>query len=101
MQNTICVLQIQSPYHLSLYLKADDSDKNLLEEITFGYTKTYGSDELRAIASTYKTLLLLQVPRKGYLLMKSILNAKSHAIVITPNYQSSQTIPESICDVTS
>ena len=35
-----------------------------------------------------------------FVAMKSILNAKDHAIIITPNYQSAQTIPESICDVT-
>ena len=31
--------------------------------------------------------------------MKSILNNKDHAIVINPNYQSSETLPDSICEI--
>ena len=103
----LCASDTESLSLKSLFELADDSDKNLLEEITFGYTKTYGSDELReTIASTYKTatindILTFAGAEEGiFVAMKSILNAKSHAIVITPNYQSSQTIPESICDVT-
>ena len=33
--------------------------------------------------------------------MNSILSSDDHCIVITPNYQSAQTIPSSICDVTN
>ena len=52
----LCASDTESLSFKSLFELADDSDKNLLEEITFGYTKTYGSDELReTIASTYKT----------------------------------------------
>ena len=103
----LCASDTESLSFKSLFELADDSDKNLLEEITFGYTKTYGSDELReTIASTYKTatindILTFAGAEEGiFIAMKSILNAKDHAIVITPNYQSAQTIPESICDVT-
>ena len=103
----LCASDTESLSFKYLFELADDSDKNLLEEITFGYTKTYGSDELReTIASTYKTatindILTFAGAEEGiFVAMKSILNAKDHAIVITPNYQSAQTIPESICDVT-
>ena len=103
----LCASDTESQSFKSLFELANDSDKNLLEEITFGYTKTYGSDELReTIASTYKTstindILTFAGAEEGiFVAMKSILSAKDHAIVITPNYQSAQTIPESICDVT-
>ena len=33
--------------------------------------------------------------------MKCILNISDHAIVITPNYQSAETLPNSICEVTA
>ena len=35
-----------------------------------------------------------------YVAMQCILNKNDHAIVITPNYQSSETLPKSICEVT-
>ena len=87
---------------------SDDKDKKSLEEIKFGYLETYGSTELReAISSTYnnssyKDILTFAGAEEGiYVAMKSILSKKDHAIVITPNYQSAQTLPTSICDVTA
>ena len=103
----LCASDTESLSFKSLFELADDTDKNLLEGITFGYTETYGSDNLReAIASTYATASLNDIltfagAEEGiFVAMKSILNVKDHAIVITPNYQSAQTIPASICDVT-
>ena len=103
----LCASDTESLSFKSLFELADDTDKNLLEDITFGYTETYGSDKLReAISSTYATgslndILTFAGAEEGiFVAMKSILNVKDHAIVITPNYQSAQTIPASICDVT-
>ena len=87
---------------------SNEDDKKLLDEIKFGYTETYGSFKLReAISSTYnkssyKDILTFAGAEEGiYVAMKSILSKKDHAIVITPNYQSAQTIPTSICKVTA
>jgi len=87
---------------------SNEEDKKLLEKINFGYLETYGSIELReAISytynnSSYKDILTFAGAEEGiYIAMKSILSKKDHAIVITPNYQSAQTIPASICDVTA
>ena len=85
-----------------------EEDKNHLKEMRFGYTETYGSKILReSIANTYdrgsyKDILTFAGAEEGiYVAMKSILSKNDHAIVITPNYQSAETIPSSICDVTA
>ena len=63
--------------------------------------------ELRTeIANTYdnisqKNILAFAGAEEGiFAAMHCILSKDDHAIVITPNYQSSETIPNSICDVT-
>ena len=73
-----------------------------------GYTETFGSDILiDSISKTYdkvdkKDILTFAGAEEGiYISMNSILSSDDHCIVITPNYQSAQTIPSSICDVTN
>ena len=85
-----------------------EEDKNRLKGMKFGYTETYGSKILReSIANTYdrgsyKDILTFAGAEEGiYVAMKSILSKNDHAIIITPNYQSAETIPSSICDVTA
>ena len=85
-----------------------EEDKNRLKGMRFGYTETYGSKILReSIANTYdrgsyKDILTFAGAEEGiYVAMKSILSKNDHAIIITPNYQSAETIPSSICDVTA
>ena len=72
-----------------------------------GYTETYGSLALRsAIANTYKNvkpenILVFAGAEEGiFIAMHTLLTQDDHAIVITPNYQSLETIPNSICSVT-
>ena len=91
-----------------LLKNCSEEDKNHLKEMRFGYTETYGSKILReSIANTYdrgsyKDILTFAGAEEGiYVTMKSILSKNDHAIVITPNYQSAETIPSSICDVTA
>ena len=82
-------------------------DKALLDNMSFGYTETYGDKKLRKIIaslyeeSSYKDILTFSGAEEAiYISMKSILDKDDHAIVFAPNYQSSQTLPQSICDVT-
>ena len=86
---------------------ASPDDKKNFDELWLGYTQTWGAPELREqIAKTYDTLkasniLCMAGAGEGiYTLMRVLLKAGDHAIVITPNYQSAETIPLEICEVT-
>jgi aspartate/methionine/tyrosine aminotransferase len=94
---------IDLKYLLSI---CSDKEKELWDQMSFGYTETYGSDILiESISKTYDRgcvddILTFAGAEEGiYISMKSILNSDDHCIVITPNYQSAQTIPGSICSV--
>ncbi|WP_397453354.1 aminotransferase class I/II-fold pyridoxal phosphate-dependent enzyme [Pseudomonas sp. NA-150] len=84
-----------------------DADRQAFETLSLGYTQTFGAPELReAIAATYDRqratdILCFAGAEEGlYVAMHAILDKGDHAIVITPNYQSSETVPLSICEVT-
>ena len=86
---------------------ASPEDRAAFEQISLGYTETFGAPALRAeIARTYDTvaaehLLCFAGAEEGvYTAMKVLLGADDHAIVITPNYQAAETVPLSICQVT-
>ena len=86
---------------------ATEEDRAAFENLWLGYTPTWGSAELRQeIANTYQTInpdeiLCLAGAGEGlYALAKCMLTSKDHVIVPTPNYQSAETIPLTICDVT-
>jgi len=71
------------------------------------YTEPYGSHDLRtSIASTYdrcqaEDVLCFAGAEEGvYCLYRTLLSTDDHAIVITPNYQSAETVPLSICATT-
>ncbi|MEO6677597.1 MAG: aminotransferase class I/II-fold pyridoxal phosphate-dependent enzyme [Pseudomonas sp.] len=85
---------------------ADSADREAFETLSLGYTQTFGSPELLdVIASTYERLtpadlLCFAGAEEGlYVAMHAILEKGDHAIVITPNYQSSETVPLSLCEV--
>lgn len=85
---------------------ASPEDREAFENMGLGYTETFGSLGLRAeIASTYDTVEpehLLCFPGAEeaiYTAMQVLLDTDDHAIVVTPNYQSAETIPVSICEV--
>ncbi|NKJ06491.1 aminotransferase class I/II-fold pyridoxal phosphate-dependent enzyme [Rhizobium sp. SG741] len=78
------------------------------ENLWLGYTETFGDPALRDIIAG----LHLQMQRADilcfagaeegiYIAMHALLEKGDHAIVVTPNYQSSETIPLSICDVSA
>ncbi|GAA2520104.1 aminotransferase class I/II-fold pyridoxal phosphate-dependent enzyme [Pilimelia columellifera] len=86
---------------------ADDDGRERWQSLTLGYAQTYGLPELReAIAATYRRVdaadvLCFAGAQEGlHLAMQALLEPGDHAVVITPNYQSAETVPLSICDVT-
>jgi aspartate/methionine/tyrosine aminotransferase len=76
-------------------------------ETPLSYTEPYGAPDLRAaIAATYETLAAEDVlcfagAEEGlYALHRTLLEPGDHAIVVTPNYQSAESLPLSVCEVT-
>jgi aspartate/methionine/tyrosine aminotransferase len=74
---------------------------------SLGYTEPYGAPDLRAaIAGTYEAcsaedVLCFAGAEEGvYAFYRTLLDRDAHVIVVTPNYQSAETIPLSICEVT-
>ena len=71
------------------------------------YTEPFGAPDLRAaVARTYDELsaedvLCFAGAQEGiYTAYRVLLEPDSHAIVVTPNYQSAETVPLAICAVT-
>lgn len=85
---------------------ADDADRTRWENLSLGYIPSEGTRELReAIASTYDTVPADDVvafagAEEGlYCAMHALLASADHAVVLTPNYQSTESVPQSICAV--
>ena len=86
---------------------ADAADRAAFENMWLGYTETYGAPDLRArIAATYanrsaEDILCFAGASEGiFAANAALLDSDSHAIVVTPNYQSHETLPLSICSAT-
>ena len=86
---------------------ASDEDRAAFETMWLGYTETFGAPDLRsAIAATYArqsadTILCFAGASEGIFAANQVLlNPGDHAIVVTPNYQSHETLPLAICDAT-
>lgn len=86
---------------------ANDADRDAFETMRLGYTETFGAPDLReAIAATYaaqaaKNVLCFAGASEGIFAANTVLLDKdSHAIVVTPNYQSHETLPIAICEAT-
>lgn len=85
---------------------ASDEDRAAFENTWLGYTEAPGSPVLREeIAKTYDTLsaddvLCFVGAEEGlYTAMHVLLGPGDHAIVVTPNYQSAESVPLLRCDV--
>lgn len=83
---------------------ASPEDRRRFETLHLGYTRTWGAEPLRdAIAATYdhlaaEDLLCFAGAEEGiYTAMRVLLAPGDHAIVVTPNYQSAETLPLAIC----
>ena len=78
-----------------------------LEDLWLGYTEMRGGPEVRAaIAETYdvvsaENILCFCGANEGiYATMRGLLKKGDHVIAVVPNYQSSETVPLDICQVT-
>jgi len=87
---------------------ASSDDRAAFENAGLGYTPTWGDPLLRAeIAKTYDTVEPAQVlcfagaEEAIYAAMHVLLAPGDHAIVIAPNYQSAETVPLSLCEVSA
>ena len=87
-----------------LLAMATPQEREDFEALWLGYTETFGAPDLReAIASTYQNrgageVLCFAGASEGIFAANAVLLDKnSHAIVVTPNYQSHETLPAAIC----
>jgi aspartate/methionine/tyrosine aminotransferase len=86
---------------------ADSEDLRRWETLQLGYTDPRGSPWLRETvaggyeAATAASVLCFAGAQEGiYAAMHALLSANDHAIVVTPNYQSTESIPLGLCAVT-
>ena len=86
---------------------ASDKDRAAFETMWLGYTETFGAPELReTVAATYaaqraENILCFAGASEGIFAANTVLLEKdSHAIVVTPNYQSHESLPLAICEAT-
>lgn len=91
----------------NLLAMATPEEREAFEGMWLGYTETFGAPDLReAIAKTYANqsasdILCFAGASEGiFAANQVILDQDSHAIVITPNYQSHETLPVAICEAT-
>jgi len=87
---------------------ATPEDREAFEGMWLGYTETFGAPELRqTIANTYEKqqasdILCFCGASEGIFAANSIIMDKhSHAIVVTPNYQSHEALPQTIGSVSA
>jgi len=90
-----------------LLAMATPEDRKGFDEMRLAYIETYGTPALRAaVAATYRGLAAEDViafagAEEGiFCAMHALLEKDSHAVVVTPNYQSSESLPLSICATT-
>ncbi|MEU4118665.1 aminotransferase class I/II-fold pyridoxal phosphate-dependent enzyme [Kitasatospora sp. NPDC028055] len=86
---------------------AGPEDREAWDTLALGYTETFGDPGLRrAIAGMYERVdaddvICFGGAQEGInLAMQVLLEPGDHAVVVTPNYQSAETIPLSLCEVT-
>ena len=103
----MCASDMESMTLDDLMSLGTDQDRENWHNLNFKYIETYGSPELRtAVANTYLTqksanILAFAGAEEGlFVAMHCILSKDDHAIIITPNYQSAETVPASLCEVT-
>ena len=90
-----------------LLAMATPAEREAFEGLWLGYTETFGAPDLRAaIAGTYERraagdILCFAGASEGIFAANTVLlDRDSHAIVVTPNYQSHETLPLAICAAT-
>ncbi|MFF7988865.1 aminotransferase class I/II-fold pyridoxal phosphate-dependent enzyme [Kitasatospora xanthocidica] len=86
---------------------AGPEDREAWDSLALGYTETFGDPGLRrAIAGMYERVdaddvICFGGAQEGInLAMRVLLEPDDHAVVVTPCYQSAETIPLALCEVT-
>ena len=86
---------------------AEPNDREAFEHLWLGYVPTFGGEAFRdAVASTYSSVShdgVLAFAGGGeaiYVALHALLGPDDHAIVVTPTYQSLETISLSLCAAT-
>ena len=89
-----------------LLAHADAEDRATWDDMPLSYIETWGTPRLRAaIAATYEGVVVEDVlafagAEEGlYCAMHAMLGKDDHAIIVTPNYQSAEQVPLSLCTV--
>ena len=90
-----------------LLAMATTDEREEFENLWLGYTETFGAPDLReVIAEMYadrnsdEVLCFAGASEGIFAANRVILDRHSHAIAITPNYQSHESLPLAICDTT-
>jgi hypothetical protein len=85
---------------------ATPADRALWEDLPLTYIETWGTPKLRqAIAATYEgakpeDVLAFAGAEEGlYCAMHALLTKADHTLIVTPNYQSAEQVPLSLCAV--
>jgi aspartate/methionine/tyrosine aminotransferase len=106
-RHNLAASDVQSIPMSELLAMADDGARSAWDALRLGYTETRGLPALReAIAATYDAvspadILCFAGAEEGiYVAMHALLGRDDHAITITPSYQSIESVPLSICEVT-
>ena len=88
-----------------LLAMATDEQRDAFDNLWLGYTETFGApDLLEQIATLYanserRNILCFAGASEGIFAANHVLlDSDSHAIAITPNYQSHESLPLAICD---
>jgi aspartate/methionine/tyrosine aminotransferase len=96
----------QSMTMAELLAMGSEEQRTAFQNQWLGYTETFGDPALReVIAGLYEEMqgadvLCFAGAGEGiYIAMHVLLEKGDHAIVVTPNYQSAETVPLSICEV--
>ncbi len=104
----LCASDAQSMSVRELLELATPEDREAFEGMWLGYTETFGAPDLRqTIADTYESqnassILCFCGASEGIFAANSVIMDKhSHAIVVTPNYQSHEALPASFGEVSA
>jgi aspartate/methionine/tyrosine aminotransferase len=102
----MCASDVETMSLSDLLALANDDDRAAFENLRLCYSETSGMPRLRhVIGETYDNMSAANVmtfagAEEGiYAAMHALLAADDHAIVVTPNYQSAESIPASLCAV--
>lgn len=104
----LCASDLETYSMNEILHMADERDLNLWNNLTLGYNETEGHPLLREeISKIYgkgfsqKEILCFAGAEEGiFCMFHTLLNPEDHAIVITPCYQSLESLPATICNTT-